>query len=55
MAPDESRATKTDTSFEAVRKRLGTESGTLAEFEVEYGPITPRTKIKVYAVAIPPR
>jgi hypothetical protein len=41
MALDESHATKTDTSFEAVRKRLGTESGTLPEFEAEYGPIAP--------------
>lgn len=41
MGPGESHATETDTSFEAVRKRLGTEPGTLAEFEAEYGPIPP--------------
>lgn len=41
MAPDESNATETDTVVEAVRKRPGTEPGTLAEFEAEYGAITP--------------
>jgi hypothetical protein len=32
---------KPDTSFEAVRKRLGTEPVTLADFEAEYGPVRP--------------
>ncbi len=30
-----------DTSFEAIRKRLGTEPATLAEFEAEFGPVQP--------------
>lgn len=30
-----------DTSFEAIRRRLGTEPATLAEFEAEYGPVGP--------------
>jgi hypothetical protein len=29
------------TAFEAIRTRLGTEPGTLAEFEAEYGPVQP--------------
>lgn len=41
MTSDESPPQPTDTSFEAVRKRLGTEPGTWADFEVEYGPIHP--------------
>jgi hypothetical protein len=32
---------KPDTSFEAVRKRLGTKPGTLAAFEAEYSPVRP--------------
>lgn len=30
-----------DTSFEAIRKRLGTEPATLADFEGEHGPVQP--------------
>lgn len=30
-----------DTSFDAIRKRLGTEPGTLADFEADYGPVQP--------------
>lgn len=30
-----------DNSFEAIRKRLGTEPATLADFEAEYGPVQP--------------
>jgi hypothetical protein len=39
--PDGSLTLVPDTSFEAIRKRLGTEPATLAEFEVEYGPVHP--------------
>lgn len=31
----------TGTSFEDVHRRLGTEPGTLADFEAEYGPVRP--------------
>jgi hypothetical protein len=41
VASSESPPPPTDTSFEAIRKRLGTEPGTLADFEAEYGPIRP--------------
>ena len=37
--PDGSLTLVPDTSFEAIRKRLGTEPGTLADFEAEYGPV----------------
>jgi hypothetical protein len=30
-----------ETSFDAIRKRLRTEPGTLADFEAEYGPVQP--------------
>jgi hypothetical protein len=39
--PDGSLTLVPDTSFEAIRKRLGTEPGTLADFEAEYGPVQP--------------
>ena len=39
--PDGSLTLVPDTSFEAIRKRLGTEPGTLAEFEAEHGPVQP--------------
>jgi hypothetical protein len=39
--PDGSLTLVPDTSFEAIRKRLGTEPATLAEFEAEYGPVQP--------------
>lgn len=39
--PDGSLTLAPDTSFEAIRKRLGTEPGTLADFEAEYGPVQP--------------
>lgn len=39
--PDGSLTLVPDTSFDAIRKRLGTEPGTLAEFEAEYGPVQP--------------
>jgi hypothetical protein len=39
--PDGSLTLVPDTSIEAIRKRLGTEPGTLAEFEAEYGPVQP--------------
>lgn len=39
--PDGSLTLVPDTSFEAVHKRLGTEPGTLADFEAEYGPVHP--------------
>jgi hypothetical protein len=39
--PDGSLTLVPDTSFEAIRKRLGTEPGTLADFEAEYGPVKP--------------
>jgi hypothetical protein len=35
------QARSKDISFEAIRKRLGTEPATLAEFEAEYGPVQP--------------
>jgi hypothetical protein len=41
LASDDSLASALDTSFEAIRLRLGTEPATLAEFEAEYGPIHP--------------
>ena len=41
MASNESLPPRTNTSFEDVRKRLGTEPGTLADFEAEYGPVRP--------------
>ena len=41
MAPNESPRPPADTSFEAIRERLDTEPGTLADFEAEYGPIRP--------------
>ena len=52
MAPGESHAAETNTSFEGVRKRLGTEPGTFAEFEAQS---RLQTEIKVYAVGNPPR
>lgn len=39
--PDGSLTLVPDTSFEAVRKRLGTKPGTLADFEAEHGPVPP--------------
>lgn len=39
--PDGSLTLVPDTSFEAIRKRLGTEPGTLSDFEAEYGPVQP--------------
>jgi len=39
--PDGSLTLVPDTSFEAIRKRLGTEPATLAEFEAEHGPVQP--------------
>jgi hypothetical protein len=39
--PDGSLTLVPDTSFVAIRERLGTEPGTLAEFEAEYGPVRP--------------
>lgn len=39
--PDGSLTLVPDTSFDAIRKRLGTEPGTLADFEAEYGPVKP--------------
>ena len=39
--PDGSLTLVPDTSFEAIRKRLGTEPATLAEFEAEYGTVQP--------------
>jgi hypothetical protein len=39
--PDGSLTLVPDTSFAAIRKRLGTEPATLAEFEAEYGPVQP--------------
>lgn len=39
--PDGSLTLVPDTSFDAIRKRLGTEPGTLADFEAEYGPVQP--------------
>lgn len=39
--PDGSLTLVPDTSFEAVRKRLGTKPGTLADFEAEHGPVQP--------------
>jgi hypothetical protein len=41
LASDGFLASALDTSFEAIRLRLGTEPATLAEFEAEYGPIRP--------------
>jgi hypothetical protein len=41
LASDGSRTSALDTSFEAIRLRLGTEPATLAEFEAEYGPVHP--------------
>jgi hypothetical protein len=41
--PDGSLTLVPDTSFDAIRKRLGTEPGTLADFEAEYGPVRPPT------------
>lgn len=40
--PDGSLTLVPDTSFEAIRKRLGTEPATLAEFEAECSPPTAR-------------
>jgi hypothetical protein len=39
--PDGSLTLVPDTSFEAIRKRLGTEPATLAEFEAEFGSVQP--------------
>lgn len=39
--PDGSLTLVPDTSLEAIRKRLGTEPATLAEFETEHGPVQP--------------
>jgi hypothetical protein len=39
--PDGSLTLVPDTSFDAIRKRLGIEPATLAEFEAEYGPLQP--------------
>ncbi len=39
--PDGSLTLVPDTSFDAIRKRLGTEPGTLADFEAEYGAVQP--------------
>lgn len=39
--PDGSLTLVPDTSFKAIRKRLGTEPATLAEFEAEFGPVRP--------------
>jgi len=39
--PDGSLTLVPDASFEAIRKRLGTTPGTLADFEDEYGPVRP--------------
>lgn len=39
--PDGSPALAPDTSFEAIRKRLGTEPATLADFEAEFGRVRP--------------
>lgn len=39
--PDGSVTLVPDTSFEAIHKRLGTEPGTLADFEAEYGSVQP--------------
>lgn len=39
--PDGSLTLVPDTSFEAIRERLGTEPATLAEFEAEHGPVQP--------------
>jgi hypothetical protein len=39
LASDGLQPSAFDTSFEAIRVRLGTEPGTLAEFEAEFGPI----------------
>lgn len=41
MTSDKSLPPRTGTSFEDVRKRLGTEPGTLADFEAENGPVRP--------------
>jgi hypothetical protein len=41
VASSESAPPPTDTSFEEIRKRLGTEPGTWADFEADYGPIRP--------------
>jgi len=41
LASDGSQTSALDTSFEAIRVRLGTEPATLAEFEAEYGPVHP--------------
>lgn len=39
--PDGSLTLVPDTSFGAIRKRLGTEPATLAEFEAEFGSVQP--------------
>jgi hypothetical protein len=39
--PDGSLTLVPDTSFAAIRKRLGTEPATLADFEAEFGPVQP--------------
>jgi hypothetical protein len=39
--PDGSLTLVPDTSVEAMRRRMGTEPATLAEFEAEYGPVAP--------------
>jgi hypothetical protein len=39
--PDGSLTLVPDTSFERVRRRLGTEPATLADFEAGYGPVAP--------------
>lgn len=39
--PDGSLTLVPDTSFEAIRKRLGTQPGTLSDFEAEHGPVQP--------------
>lgn len=39
--PDGSLTLVPNTSFEEIRKRLGTEPTTLAEFEAEYGLVQP--------------
>lgn len=39
--PDGSLTLVPDTSFDAIRKRLGTEPATLAEFEAEHGAVQP--------------
>lgn len=38
---DESLTLVPDTSFAAIRERLGTEPATLADFEAEFGPVQP--------------